>query len=149
PAAAAEGLKEFVSGGGTLVAIGTAVNWVNARKIVPVRFREEKKEQQPDRPRLEKRRPYAAARDDAALRSIPGSIFKARVDPSHPIGYGFDGDEPLPVFRNNRVILELSENAYSTPVAYDREPLLGGYVSEENLKRLAGSAGAVVVPSGS
>ena len=54
----------------------------------------------------------------------------------------------IPVFRNNRVFLEPSGNAYSTPVIYDDEPLLSGYVSEENLELLAGSASTVVARRG-
>ena len=91
------------------------------------------------------RRPYAEARVDAALRLVRGSIFQTRVDHTHPIGYGYAPQAALPVFRNNRVILEPSQNAYATPVVYEAHPLLAGYVSAENLATIAGSASVVVV----
>ena len=40
--------------------------------------------------------------------------------------------------------MEPSQNAYSTPVLYVDDPLLAGYVNEENLELIAGSASIVV-----
>ena len=79
---------------------------------------------------------------------IAGAIFRTKVDATHPLCYGLEAGEPLPVFRDNRVILEPTANAYSTPVLYDEQPLLSGYVSEANLKLLQGSAGVAVVAVG-
>jgi hypothetical protein len=64
------------------------------------------------------------------------------VDRSHPIGFG--GAAPtMAVFRDSRVILGRPKNPFATVVAYADAPQLAGYVSAENLKKLAGSAAVI------
>ena len=137
-------IKEFVSDGGTVLAIGTSISWVN-KNLTSVDFRgdddQETESGSEDKP---VRRPYGEATRDAAFRLVRGSIFKTDVDTTHPIGYGFEPNTPLPVFRNNTVFLEPARNVYSTPVLYDANPLISGYVSDENLKTLSSSASTVV-----
>ena len=152
-----ERLKRFVSDGGTIVAIGTAARWIDQSKILKIEFRtasDDGKEahsatgNKQEKPTPAKRRPYAEAARDAALKLVRGAIFRTRVDHTHPVGYGFSESETLPVFRNNTVFLEAAKNAYSTPVLYDEKPLLSGYVSPENLKLISGSASVVVRSNG-
>jgi len=52
------------------------------------------------------------------------------------------------LFRQGAQFMARSENAYSTPIIYGREPLLSGYMSEENRQLAAGSAGLLVDASG-
>ena len=137
-----ERLKDFAEAGGTVVAIGTAVQWLSEKKIIALKVREAEKS--PDEDQSSPRRPYAAAKDDAAFQLVRGAIFSTKVDHTHPVGYGFSENVSLPVFRNNRVFLELTKNAYSTPVVYEDQPLLSGYISPENLQLVAGSASVVV-----
>jgi len=142
-------LSHFVETGGTIVAMGTSIEWLDENKIVETVFRRHAAESAADdEPTPPLRRPYAEAPVDAALRLVRGSIFQTRVDHTHPVGYGYAPQAALPVFRNNRVILEPSQNAYATPVVYEAHPLLAGYVSAENLDSLAGSASVVVVGRG-
>jgi hypothetical protein len=143
-----ERIKRFVTDGGTLVAIGTAIRWINESKIIEVAFRKAADGEDEEPAASAKRRPYAEAARDRAVRLVRGSILRTHVDHTHPMGYSFSESETLPVFRNNTVFLEPSKNAYSTPVVYDIEPLLSGYVSPENLKLLSGSASVIVRSSG-
>ncbi|HJN08154.1 MAG TPA: M14 family metallopeptidase [Pirellulaceae bacterium] len=142
-------LSRFVETGGSIIATGTSIEWLDKNKIVETVFRGKVAESTADEastPPL--RRPYAAANVDVALRLVRGSIFETRVDHTHPVGYGYAPQAALPVFRNNRVFLEPSQNAYATPVVYEAHPLLAGYVSAENLGTIAGSASVVVVQRG-
>jgi len=145
-AAATGNLKDFVRNGGTIVATGSAITWLNSKEIASVEFRKDDESASANDTR--RRRPYAAASDDAALELIGGSIFLTHVDHTHPVGYGFAPNARLPVFRNHRVMLEPSRNAYCTPILYDQQPLLSGYVSSKNLARLAGSGSVVVDGTG-
>ncbi|MFB3105857.1 MAG: hypothetical protein ACE1ZA_13185 [Pseudomonadales bacterium] len=138
-----ERLKRFITDGGTIVAIGTAIRWLNQSKILSVEFRETTQQKKENTIAPATRRPYAQARHDAALDLVRGSIVRTHVDLTHPIGFGFS-KSPLPVFRNNTVFLQPTENPYSTPVVYDSHPLLSGYVSPKNLDLLSGSASVVV-----
>jgi hypothetical protein len=148
PASAIEQLKQFVKEGGTLVAIGSAIRWLHGNEILSVAFREQVTDKDDEEVASVERRPYAEAGRDAALRLVRGSIVATNVDHTHPIGYGIPESRTLPVFRNNTVFLDVSQNAYSTPVIHDQQPLLSGYISAENLELLTGSASVVVHASG-
>jgi hypothetical protein len=139
--AAAERLRQYVTDGGTVVAIGTAINWLNTAKVVPVKLRQREKSG-------ESGGEFARAERDAARQLISGAIFRTRIDPTHPLCYGLPERDTLPVFRSNRVVLEKSDSPYHTPIVYSDDSLADGYASPENVKLLNGSAGAVVVPAG-
>jgi hypothetical protein len=140
--AASDRLREYAERGGTLVAVGTAIPWLSARKVIALPGGEKEG--------ASGRRPYAAMEEDAAERLISGAIFRTRPDATHPVCWGLAEGATLPVFRNNRVILEVRVGEpYNTPVLYDESPLLSGYVSKANLARLAGSASVAVAPVGS
>jgi hypothetical protein len=142
-------LSSFVESGGTIVATGTSIEWLDKNKIVETVFRHDAAASTAtDGPATAARRPYAEASVDSALRLVRGSIFQTRVDHTHPVGYGYAPQAALPVFRNNRVFLEPSKNVYATPVVYEADPLLAGYVSDKNLATIAGSASVVVVRRG-
>ncbi len=143
-----ERLARFIDDGGTLVAMGTSIPWLARNKVVEPAFRssspgdETASDDRPDR------RPYASATVDSALQLVRGAIFETHVDHTHPVAYGYLPNAPLPVFRNQRVFLEPSNNPYATPVVYTTDPLLAGYVSPDNLSTLAGSASVVTVSRG-
>jgi hypothetical protein len=140
--AAAERLRQYVTDGGTVVAIGTAINWLDTAKVVPVKLRPREKET----PKGDTE--FAQAERDAARQLISGAIFRTRVDPTHPLCYGLPAQDTLPVLRSNRVVLEKSDSPYNTPITYGTDALADGYASPENVKLLNGSAGAVVVQAG-
>lgn len=92
-------------------------------------------------------RAYGSFDDDRAKRVIGGAIFEMTLDTTHPIGYGFQAAE-VPVFRDDTLILERSENPYATVARYTKSPMLSGYTSEERLKEVAGSAAIVATRVG-
>ncbi|MCB1121231.1 MAG: peptidase, partial [Verrucomicrobiae bacterium] len=149
-------LKAFVEGGGVLWAQGDgAIKWTVDKELAKVEWRktEEEKKAEAAKEKKEKkedeasgtleRRPFADAADEAAFKLVRGAIFATSLDVTHPIGYGYT-DEFLPVFRRSNKFFEPSKNAYSTPVQYQDEPLLSGYVNDENLKLIAGCASVVI-----
>ncbi len=151
-------LKAFIEAGGVLWAQGdSAIKWAVDKELAKVEWRlteKEKAEKAAKEANGKKKAddeenetvehlPFAQARDEAAFRLVRGAIFGASLDITHPIGYGFTS-EFLPVFRRSNKFFEPSRNAYSTPVLYNENPLLSGYVNEENLELRAGSASMVV-----
>ena len=52
------------------------------------------------------------------------------------------------MFRTTNRFMTRSANPYSTPIAYSSEPLLSGYMSEENRQLAANSASLVVDSKG-
>ena len=142
-----EKLKEYVSSGGTIVAVGGSAGLV-AEKITgseEVQFSAKEESNEKD-DSIQK--PFASAATDQALKLISGAIFNTKVDLTHPLAFGMTRSK-LPVFRNHSSFLKPSKSPYANPFIYDTEqPLLAGYCSDENVERFKGSASVVVYPSG-
>lgn len=152
-------LKAFVEGGGILWAQGdSTVNWVADKELAKMKWRKTEAEKKAEASKKAnaaeeayeppERLPFAQATDEAAFRLVRGAIFGASLDITHPIGYGYTS-EFLPIFRRSNKFFEPSLNAYSTPVLYESEPLISGYVSDENLDLISGSASMVIDQQGS
>jgi len=62
-----------------------------------------------------------------------GAIFNTKIDRSHPINFGFQ-NENLAVFRNTNLYIKPDKQSYNNPIKYTNNPLLSGYISEENLE---------------
>ncbi len=132
-----ESIKNWVRNGGVLIAYKSAVNWARQQELADIESKERVEREEAET------RPYVKRSMDSGARVIGGSIFNAKIDLTHPLGYGFN-DENITVFRNSTIFLEKGENPYSTPVYYTDSPLAAGYVSNENLETLKGSAAVVV-----
>jgi hypothetical protein len=81
---------------------------------------------------------YAQKQAFEGAQETGGAIFEAQLDRSHPINYGYKNDR-LPVFRNSNIYLEPDKDSYNNPIRYTPNPLLSGYISEENLDLLKNS----------
>jgi hypothetical protein len=86
---------------------------------------------------------YASAGERAGAQRIGGSIYEVDLDRTHPLAFGLTQDQ-FPVYRNHDIFLPPTENPYSTVARYTDAPLLSGYVSEENLQEIRGSASLAV-----
>jgi hypothetical protein len=118
-------LREFVSAGGTLVAMDRAAELPIAAFGLPVRD-------------------VAAAGARAADFYAPGSILRIRVDPSHPIGYGM-ADEAAAFFIHSPAF-EVSPNAPGARIVAEyptRDVLMSGWILGE--RTIAGRAAVVEV----
>jgi hypothetical protein len=83
----------------------------------------------------------------AAKKRISGAAFETRVDTSHPLLFGFD-DIALPMFKTSNMIVEHTGSPFETVATYTNSPLLGGYASEEMVKKVSSSAAIVRQPLG-
>ncbi|MCC5021856.1 MAG: hypothetical protein J6386_04670 [Candidatus Synoicihabitans palmerolidicus] len=93
------------------------------------------------------RHTFADGEDIERAKRVPGTIFMEEVDLSHPLAYGL-GQTTLPVFRSGKLLLELTDSPYQTPLVYAEEPLAAGYLPEGEADRVARQAAAVVAPLG-
>ncbi|MFW6176027.1 MAG: M14 family zinc carboxypeptidase, partial [Acidobacteriota bacterium] len=151
PEGVVESLGEWVRDeGGTLVALQGAAVWAEGALLGQGDQTGEPGPSNggagPDAEATEAR-PYATFRDDAAVPLVSGTIFEAQVDTTHPLAYGYTRDL-LPVFRTTTDTLTPSGNVYDTPVRYTEDPLLAGYVSDENLERLGGTPAVIATRLG-
>ncbi|MDZ7692229.1 MAG: M14 family zinc carboxypeptidase [Balneolaceae bacterium] len=136
-------LKEWVRDGGTLITTKNAVQWAAQNELANITFVDE--ENDTSEVTL---KPYAEMDYDRGAQYIGGAIFNTELDLSHPLGYGYN-DSDLTVFRNSTIFMKKSENPYATPLRYTEQPLASGYISEENLETLKGTASIIVSRQGS
>lgn len=140
-------LKRWVRDGGTLVAMGRAAEWAAKNELIRAEFGRESAPPVRPEPAAGKSIAYADAENREALKLVSGAIFETKIDPSHPLGFGYTG-ESLPSFRDDTIVMRPTRTSWETPVVYTEKPLLAGYASTANQQAIAQSAGVVAAPSG-
>jgi Zinc carboxypeptidase len=129
-------LRNWVSAGGTLVAMEDAVQYAAQLGLTKVLIRKD--------PFVEDStisRPYVSRTEDRRALDMPGSIFSAKMDLSHPIAYGYT-DPDISLFKSNTIFMDRNNSAYNTPVQFTASPLTAGYLHKRYLP-LAPNAAAV------
>lgn len=126
-------IKTWVQQGGTLILLKNAVSWAINNKVIEEQLRKDE-----DRDKNIKRMDYVTAADYQGSRAIGGSIYKATIDITHPLGFGYTNRE-LPVWRNTAVFIEPSKSAFNRVIQYTSNPLLSGYVHPANLDKIKNS----------
>ncbi|SFW14530.1 M14 family metallopeptidase [Cellulophaga fucicola] len=124
-------IKEWVKDGGTLIAYRNAAYWLNSNELMKIDFKK-------DSSLVAKNIPFDKRRDFRGAQVTGGAIFEAKLDRSHPINFGYKNDK-LPLFRNTNIYINPDKNSYNNPIQYTNNPLLSGYISEENLGILKNS----------
>jgi len=132
-----EKVREFVNGGGTLIATGSSLRWLKSSGLMALEFRN----MPADPPGG--RRPYGELADDRGARNLPGAIFEAQLDRTHPLCFGYERDR-LPMFLGDTLFVETAKNPYATPAVFTADPLLAGYVHPQQKSLVAKSAAVVV-----
>lgn len=131
-----ENLKKWIQEGGVVIAWKNSGKWLSDREITRVSY---KKSENGDN----SYKPYDELSRNRGAQVTGGSIFEARVDLTNPLAYGLESDR-IPLFRNHNLVMEKSKNPYANPFVYTSNPLLSGYVSEENLERFKDAPAATV-----
>ncbi|MGE8377652.1 MAG: M14 family metallopeptidase, partial [Sphingobacterium sp.] len=149
--AAIERIQAWVKNGGTLIAFGRTGQWLAEQKIASFKFLDGRsdsvvpKEGKPTK--TKERFNYASAQGREGTKRIGGTYFNTEIDITHPIGYGYI-QKTKPVYRNHTLFVELGDQAYNNVAIYSKSPLLNGYASAENQKKIAGTASILVENSG-
>lgn len=138
--AAVSALKAWVAGGGSLVAWGSGARWAVEQGIATARIK-------PGDEAASERLDFGTQRDVFALRRVSGNILTADIDLTHPLAFGLQ-HRAIHVNKETGLVLEASPNAYLNVVRIDDKPRVNGYLSADNLRRVAGSSFAQVVPAG-
>lgn len=134
-------LSDWIQKGGTLIAYKDASRWISSRGLSKVKF---KKPVPADSLNIYR---YVDKRKISDIQRISGAIFEIDMDLTHPLAYGYH-QSIIPVFKTGSTVAELPKNPFSTPLRFTENPLVSGYVSEENKQRIAGSPFVIVEESG-
>ncbi|MFS4494525.1 M14 family metallopeptidase [Maribacter sp. 2308TA10-17] len=123
----ADKLKKWVKEGGTLIGYRNTVEWFNKSEFMKLKFKKDTL--------VAKNIPFDQKNDFRGAQVTGGAIFQTKLDRSHPINYGYKNNS-LAMFRNSNIYIEADKNSYNNPIQYTSNPLLSGYISEENLEMI-------------
>lgn len=136
-----DNLKSWVRGGGVVVAWKDAGSWLATNEFAKIEFQKSKSD-------TTGYKTYSKYEAISGARVTGGSIFQARIDLTHPLGYGMTS-ERIPLFRDHNMVLKKAANPFANPLVYTPNSLLSGYVHKTNLKRISDSPAAQIAALGS
>ncbi|MGD1947525.1 MAG: M14 family zinc carboxypeptidase [Croceivirga sp.] len=125
-----EKVKAWVQNGGTVIGFRNVAHWFKNNELLQIKMKK-------DTVNATKIR-FDQKQDFLGAQVTGGSIFEAKLDRSHPIGYGYKNNT-ISLFRNTNIYLEPEKNSYDNPIQYTSTPLQSGYISEENYELLKNS----------
>jgi hypothetical protein len=131
-------IDDYVKDGGNLIAYRNSVKWVSSN-LSEIDFHTN--EINADDVTFSERQSFFGAQQTG------GAIFNSIIDKSHPVNYGIESNS-LPLFRNSNVYMTKSEQSFNNPIVYSPNPLMSGYISEENLSLLKKASPFKVIRSG-
>ena len=149
-----EKLQQWVrEEGGHLIALGDATGWAAEHDLADL---EEKASVDYDS--LLQDVPYKDVSSTYGAQQIGGSIFRAEVDATHPLAYGYDLSDgalgnaapgEMAFFASGTTFYEPPTGGGERVATYTEEPRLSGYISEEMMARAAGSMAVATQDEGS
>lgn len=120
-------LKTWVRKGGTIIGYRYTARWLERTDMIDLEFKSDTLK--PKNINFQNRSNYYGAKQ------IGGAIFEAKLDRSHPVNFGYDSDK-IALFRNTGLFIKPSNYSFNNPIQYTGNPLLSGYINQENLKLL-------------
>ena len=138
-----EKIKNWVGKGNTLITIARGSSWAIKSELIKETLVESKVDSTYSRKR------YVDARENIGRERIGGVILKADLDLTHPLAFGYN-DTSIPVYKNNNVFINKTNDDYSSVAIYSKDFHIDGYISESNRKDyIPGSASLIVSKIGS
>jgi hypothetical protein len=131
-----EKLHSWIQAGGTFIVTEEAVQWAAQNGFTNVTFKKPKED-------TAKQVTYAEREYRTGAQKMNGAIFRAAIDLSHPLAYGYNYPF-VDLFKANAVFPERNKNPYSNPLVYGDKPLQSGFVTKENYEAIKNSAAVLV-----
>ncbi len=135
-------LSSWTENGGTLIAIGSAINFLKGSSYFNLNQKTSSTKNNTDQTN---RAMYENRSNDRGANYVGGLILEAQLDLSNPIAFGYES-ETVRIFKDNSVFLEYSENPYSMPLVYTSNPenvIVSGYLSDSNKEKLQNSVSII------
>ena len=131
-------IKDWASRGNTIISIGSGTKFLIENQIV-----EEELLHSDNNSDKDSYLPYVDASNNSGKEQIGGIILRTNVDLTHPLGFGLE-DTNLPVYKNNTIWVKPSKNRYSSVVRYAEDPLIDGFITDNNHKKLRSTVSLLV-----
>tara|TARA_R110002020_G_scaffold37072_6_gene111848 strand:- start:22713 stop:25226 length:2514 start_codon:yes stop_codon:yes gene_type:complete len=135
----ADKIKGWVNNGGTLIGYKNAANWFHKNELMALDLKKDSL--------MVKNISFGQKEKFFGAQETGGAIFEAKLDRSHPINFGY-GKDRLALFRDTNIYIKPDKDSFNNPIQYTNDPLLSGYISEENLELLKNSVPFQVSRSG-
>ncbi len=136
-----DAIERWLRNGGNIIAIGNANNWLQGNGLADIEF------VKVPEIKADTMVPYSERSNLLGARRNPGSIFNAKIDITHPIGYGFINRD-IPVFVSGNTFAKPNKNPFANPLYFPLENLLSGYVFEPYRPMIENSVGIIVYSMG-
>ncbi len=136
-----EAVRAWTTAGGRLILLTDAVDWGVENGIIQLTSRKSESDS------LYRGVAYADLPSARGAQRIGGSIFRAKLDVTHPLAFGYDDE--VAVFRSGESFYEPSETPGTNVAIYADEPLISGYISDQLLPKARGAASIVADRLGS
>jgi hypothetical protein len=127
-------LKDWVRGGGTIIAFGTAIEWLRNKEILKIKFVAGSSTDG-----MATQEPYSEIEEQRGALFTGGMIAQVNLDLTHPLFYGYDRTTSYS-FRRGNSYYDASEYTYSAPARYTEDPVASGYLHKSNKAKMANSA---------
>ena len=132
-----EKLRVWVQSGGTLIVTEEAVQWAAQNGLTNVVLKKLKGQDSATTI------PYAEREFREGAQRMNGAIFRADVDLTHPLAYGYSTPY-VHLFKSNSIFPEKNKNPYSNPYVYKEKPLQSGFITQANYNAVKNSAAVMV-----
>jgi hypothetical protein len=123
-------LKAWITNGGTVLAFENAGKFLSSAGITKTIYKAD--ELKGDSTVM---LAYNMRADETRAREMPGSIFEARIDMTHPICYGYH-TKTISIFKANTLFMDQNNNPYDSPVILTDNPLQSGYLHKSHVDKI-------------
>lgn len=135
----ATAIKHWVKKGGVLIGQKSAVRWFSKQKWIDNEVLTKSKVNEAfDTAGLS----FGDQDALAAKKLIAGSVYRADIDLSHPLMFGYE-ESDLALFKTTNMVVKKADNPFNEVATYQEKPLVAGYTADE-LQKLIGSTTAIV-----
>ncbi|HYG64233.1 MAG TPA: M14 family zinc carboxypeptidase [Thermoanaerobaculia bacterium] len=129
-----EALDGWVKGGGVLVAVGDAIQWLRDNKMTEVKKWASPAEEPEGDPESDSEEPRVSAERPI---NVPGAVVATRLQARHPLTLGLTA--PPAVLVEGTTVLEATGDPRKDVLVATDDPVVAGFAWPEAEERLAGS----------